>query len=279
MRKPSLFGWRWRCLCVLLALTGSAGDAPASSLPPGFTELNIARPDERPWQDAAGIAFARDGRMFVWERAGRVWSVGAATKSVQPLIDLSDEVDTSGTLGLAGFALDPEFEQNGYVYLFYALAPQYLAQHATSGPTTARLVRYQLNENGLNQASRRVLLGETLPDGSVASSCVVTDAGQGPGGLAFGNDGTLLAACGDGAGSRSLDGGSDPSTQYKEALAAGLMKPSENVGAFRAQMVDSLSGKILRLDAATGEGVPSNPFYDADRAALRALAHLAPGLA
>src|SRR5579862_1954138 len=129
MRKPSLFGWRSRCLCVLLALMGAAGDASASSLPPGFTELNIARPDERPWQDAAGIAFAGDGRMFVWERAGRVWIVGASKKSVQPLIDLSDEVDTSGTLGLAGFALDPKFDQKGYVYLFYALAPQYLAQH------------------------------------------------------------------------------------------------------------------------------------------------------
>src|SRR5581483_11876553 len=32
--------------------------------------------------------------------------------------------------------------------------------------------------------------------------------------------------------------------------------------AFRAQLVDSLSGKILRLDAQTGEGLPSNPFYD-----------------
>ena len=31
----------------------------------------------------------------------------------------------------------------------------------------------------------------------------------------------------------------------------------------RSQLVDSFSGKILRLDPATGEGIPSNPFYDA----------------
>ena len=39
-------------------------------------------------------------------------------------------------------------------------------------------------------------------------------------------------------------------------------QPAENVGAFRAQLVDSLSGKILRIDPATGNGLPSNPFYD-----------------
>jgi glucose/arabinose dehydrogenase len=34
------------------------------------------------------------------------------------------------------------------------------------------------------------------------------------------------------------------------------------VGAYRAQLVGSHAGKLLRLDPITGNGVPSNPFYD-----------------
>src|SRR5262249_13657816 len=58
------------------------------------------------------------------------------------------------------------------------------------------------------------------------------------------------------------DSGSNSGTQYRQALASRLMTAAENVGAFRAQLVDSLSGKILRLDPATGNGVPGNPFYE-----------------
>src|SRR5206468_8916652 len=60
----------------------------------------------------------------------------------------------------------------------------------------------------------------------------------------------------------NADLGSDPGTYYAQALADGILKSFENVGAWRAQEVDSLSGKILRIDPNTGNGVPSNPFYD-----------------
>jgi len=228
--------------------------------------------------------------MAVRKRPVLLWLAAGAATGAEALIDLSDEVSTIGSLGLTGFALDPQFAHNGYLYLFYAVDPQHLAncdapasgaascratyragQHASSGATIGRLVRYQLvrpagaqdfrGATTVNYASRRILLGET-PGGAVPTGCVVTDSAHGSGGLAFGSDGTLLVGCGDGASVSSEDSGSDPSTQYQQALAAGLMTPAENVGAFRAQLVDSLSGKILRLDAATGNGVPSNPFYD-----------------
>ena len=47
------------------------------------------------------------------------------------------------------------------------------------------------------------------------------------------------------------------------ALNEGILKPHENVGAFRAQTVDSHCGKILRLNPINGDGLPSNPFFDA----------------
>jgi regulation of enolase protein 1 (concanavalin A-like superfamily) len=274
-----------------LLLVATSLVAGASSLPARFTDTSVKRPDGRSWDGVAGVAFADDGRMFVWERSGRVWLLANMATRDEPLIDLTDEVSTIGTLGLTGLALDPQFARNGYLYLFYAVEPQHLAncatpasgaalcratyragEHAASGATLGRLVRYQLvrpagaqdfrSATTVNHASRRVLLGETPVGGEVQSGCVVTDGAHGPGALAFGSDGTLLAACGDGAGATAEDSGSDPSTQYRQAVAARLMTPAENVGAFRAQLVDSLSGKILRLDAATGDGVLSNPFYD-----------------
>ncbi|MGC1728223.1 MAG: PQQ-dependent sugar dehydrogenase, partial [Steroidobacteraceae bacterium] len=280
------------CLWVLalIVLIAAGHTARASSVPAGFADVPVNRPDGRPWDSAAGVTFSDGGRMFVWERTGRVWLYTDAPAGSKPLIDLSDEVSTIGSLGLTGFALDPHFAWNGYVYLFYAVEPEHLAncdaprsgaavcrapyragQHASSGATIGRLVRYQVvrpageqdfrSADTVNYASRRVLLGET-PGGGTATGCVVTDTAHGPGGLAFGSDGTLLAGCGDGASVSDEDSGSDPTTQYQEALVAGLMMPAENVGAFRAQLVDSLSGKILRVNAASGDGVPNNPFYD-----------------
>src|ERR1700689_2385898 len=215
-------------LLGLVLLAASNHSAHASSLPAGFSDASVSRPDGLAWDGAAGVAFANDGRMFVWERAGRVWlAAGAAARSA-PLIDLSDEVSSIGSLGLTGFALDPQFTQNGYLYLFYAVDPDQLAncaspatgsvvcratyrsgRHASSGATIGRLVRYQLvrpagaqdfsTASTVNAASRRVLLGETPAAGGAPAGCVVTDTAQGPGGIAFGNDGTLLVGCGDGA--------------------------------------------------------------------------------
>ncbi|HQV01499.1 MAG TPA: PKD domain-containing protein, partial [Bacteroidia bacterium] len=39
--------------------------------------------------------------------------------------------------------------------------------------------------------------------------------------------------------------------------------PATNVGAFRAQSLQSYNGKVLRIDPMTGYGVPSNPYYNA----------------
>ena len=79
----------------------------------------------------------------------------------------------------------------------------------------------------------------------------------------FGTDGTLLLSLGDGASYSSTDVGSASETYWQQALADGIIRPAENVGAFRSQMVNSFNGKILRLDPATGNGLPSNPFWNA----------------
>ena len=282
---------KWPALLWILLSSLWLTGAVAASLPAGFAEVAIARPDGRAWAEAMGLAFDGDGRLFVYERAGRVWLIDPAQPVNRPIVDLSAEVSLIGSLGLTGFALDPDFARNGYVYLHYTVDRAHLLNcdspaagpaqcrssfrpgvHAPFGATLGRLVRYQMarpagaadfrSASRIDLASRRVLLGESTLEGDKHTGCVVTDTGHGPGALAFGSDGSLFAACGDGASVAGEDAGSDADTAYAEALALGLMTAKENVGAFRAQLVDSLSGKILRLDPASGDGIASNPFFE-----------------
>jgi len=84
-----------------------------ASLPTGFSEQAIGGT----WNEAVGLLFEDDGRMYVWERAGRVWIVENGVKSSSPLIDIHEEAGGWRDFGLLGFALDPNFRANGYIYL------------------------------------------------------------------------------------------------------------------------------------------------------------------
>ncbi|MGP8112464.1 MAG: hypothetical protein ACLQFT_08525, partial [Steroidobacteraceae bacterium] len=73
MRLTSTDVRTWLSVLGFLLLAASSHTARASSLPAGFADASVSRPDGQPWDGAAGVAFADDGRMFVWERTGRVW--------------------------------------------------------------------------------------------------------------------------------------------------------------------------------------------------------------
>lgn len=273
------------CLALIAALSAAVCWAQS---PPDFVETDVARPDGDPWSEAVGLAFSESGRLFVWERGGVVWIVDEQNPVAAPFLDIHDEVGAWDDHGMLGFALDPEFESTGHVYLFYVVDAHHLANCTESasgtgaaqcgpgydaeandyfGATIGRLTRYTAllpagesdyrNARSFDPQSRKVLIGETI-----ASGLVITHASHGIGSVVFGTDGTLLLSTGDG-GRPDGDAGNDPQSNFQQALDAGIMRPEENVGAYRAQLVDSLSGKILRIDAETGDGVPSNPFYDA----------------
>ncbi|MCA8830221.1 PKD domain-containing protein [Hymenobacter pini] len=258
---------RYRILCLLLLSLLGPLALPAQTPPSGFSSTLVS--DQ--WNEAVGLTFTASGsHMFVWERPGKVWTVQNGQRRL--LLDISEEVGAWHDHGLLGFALHPQFETNGYFYLFYLVDRHYLLSYGTAAynpatndyfsATIGRLTRYTATLSGgvytVNPASRKVLLGATKTTG-VAS----TERSHVTGSLVFGTDGTLLVATGDGANGADADFGSNPGTYYTQALADGIITDKENVGAFRAQMVDCLNGKILRLDPETGAGVPSNPFYNA----------------
>lgn len=218
------------------------------------------------------FAFSRANRIYVAEQRGTVRIVDNGVLSPQALLDLTEEVGAWEDHGLLGMALDPAFASNGFVYLAYVVDRHHLFHYGAPdywptgdeyyAATIVRVTRFTADAatdfTTIVPGSRVVLLGETAATGPV-----VTSTTHGACGLTFGRDGTLLVAVGDGADFNTIDVGNPPTVWAAQALADGMLTPATNVGAFRAQQIDSLNGKILRLDPATGDGVPSNPFFDA----------------
>ena len=68
-----------------------------------------------PW----AMAFAPDGRLFVTERPGRVRVIDGTGLRAQPVINMTSVVAATGEGGLCGIAVDPDFLNNGYLYVYH----------------------------------------------------------------------------------------------------------------------------------------------------------------
>jgi glucose/arabinose dehydrogenase len=152
-----------------LAATG----ATAATLPPGFSETRIVSG----LVNATAMAFTPDGRLLVCEQEGRLRVVKGGRLLARPF--LSVPVDASGERGLLGVAVDPDFADNGFVYVYYT---------ATTPTTHNRVSRFT--------AKGDVGAGETV----ILELNDLTGATNHNGGaLHFGPDGMLYVAVGDNA--------------------------------------------------------------------------------
>ena len=239
-------------LVGLVALAAVAARGPAAqTLPSGFY---LEDATGATFNQPVAAAFAPDGRMFVVEKRGMVWVVVDGVRQAEPWIDLRAEVLNSHDRGLLGIAVDPAFAANRRVYLSYTVDHEATTDQRRTD-AYARVIRVDGRADDPNRAdpsTRRVLLGETFATG--IPSCYLSHT---IGSLAVGSDGTLLVSTGDGAHYGRVDDGGE----YPGCFGPGRLPASEDIGSFRSQRLESLAGKILRIDAETGLGLASNPFY------------------
>ncbi|MFM2145843.1 MAG: hypothetical protein RL732_679, partial [Bacteroidota bacterium] len=259
-------------LCLVTQLSFSA--LYGQTLPTGFTSSVVSSG----WVEPMGIAFTKSGtQMYVWEKAGKVYVSNYDSisknynKQSTPVLDISQEVGNWSDYGMMGLALDPDYDTNGYIYLLYVVDRHHLLYFGTPNysstadeywnATIGRVTKYKIVKNGQGQfladaTTRKILLGERKSNG-----IPLLYNSHGLGSLVFADDKTLLISAGDAASYAMDDLGPNADSYYAQALTDSIIRPNENVGAFRAQMVNSYNGKILRIDKETGDGISSNPFY------------------
>ncbi len=260
--------WPWLCravrqVAILAAVLGATTLAlpragHAATLPPGF----VLDPVPFVFDVPTAIAFLPDGRLLVAEKGGIVYLVDGVTR--HPLWVHEAEVLNTDDRGLLAIAVDPHFDTNRFVYFLYTVDPDSNGIELDNyNDAFGRLVRYQVTAYGptvVDESTRKVLIGRNWREGFASGSGSHTIAD-----LEWGRDGTLFVSAGEGAHFTQPDaGGLDPGLFGPERT-----DPLEDIGAFRAQDLNSLDGKVLRVDPATGMGLASNPYFDGDPSSHR----------
>ncbi|HEX8637382.1 MAG TPA: PQQ-dependent sugar dehydrogenase, partial [Pyrinomonadaceae bacterium] len=174
------------------------------------------------------VTSARDGsgRLFVVEQGGsiKVAQPGAATTT--EFLNISSKISAGGERGLLGLAFHPQYSQNRRFFVYYTRAGDFAIQ----------IAEYQASASNPNVANTTEKVIITIPHPNFSN--------HNGGTIAFGADGYLYAAPGDGGSAND---------------------PNNN-----AQNVDVLLGKMLRIDINVPAGStqtylipPDNPFAGA----------------
>ena len=188
------------------------------------------------FSSALDLQNAGDGtnRIFVVERNGRikVFANEQSVSSTKTFLDITDRVTPGSETGLLGLVFHPNYESNGYFYVNYT-APNPVLHTVIS--------KFQVsftNPDSADVYSELILLTYNQPYSNHNGGCV-----------AFGPDGYLYIAAGDGG------SGGDPDNN--------------------AQNITTLLGKIIRIDVDNPQspnnyGIPAdNPFIDSTNVNVR----------
>ena len=203
----------------------TAGNSGTATIAYSAAALKLALSDVA---NVPGAVFAAtppgDARLFIVERAGRIRILQGGAVLPTPFLDISSRVSAQGEGGLLSIAFHPQYATNGQLFLYYTdLSNNIVIERHRVSAANANLA-----EAGAGLASIRI--PHPTHDNHFGGT------------VAFGPDGMLYLATGDGG------GGGDPLGNAKNPA--------------------SLLGKMLRLDVSASSvaqpyAIPSgNPYIN-----------------
>lgn len=155
-----------------------------------------------------------DPRLFIVERGGRIRVQSGGSLLPVPFLDLSALTRTDGERGLLGLAFHPDYTRNGRFFVHYS--------DVQEGDTRLAEYRASADLNRAEAASGRLLLTVEQP----ASN-------HNGGTVAFGPDGYLYLALGDGGGSGDkFNNAQNPATLLGSLLRLDVDRPGEGGRAY-----------------------------------------------
>jgi glucose/arabinose dehydrogenase len=158
---------------LLLFVCVTCVSSSAASLPPGFSETQIASGLSSP----TAMEFAPDGRLFVCRQGGQLRVIKNGSLLATPFLTLT--VDSNGERGLLGVTFDPNFATNNFVYVYYTVP---------GSPAHNRVSRFTANGDVAVAGSELVLVDLDNLSGA---------GNHNGGGIHFGPDGKLYIAVGE----------------------------------------------------------------------------------
>ena len=168
------------------AVDGAGNVSPQSTAVTATTPATTPQPTQREdvtltnaLTNPTAIGLAPDGRIFVAEQGGGLRVVKDGVLLPTPFLTLS--VTSTNERGLLGVTFDPNFEQNGWVYVYYT----------SSSPVVNRVSRFTASASNPDVAEpgSEVFVFDNIPSKT---------GWHNGGAIHFGGDGRLYVAVGEG---------------------------------------------------------------------------------
>ena len=188
--------------------TTSTAPSTSTQIPLDETTLEAIPVADSFEQPVLALSPAGDERLYVVDQPGRIWVVDLESESVGLFVDLTSDVVFGGERGLLGLAFHPDFAANGRLFVNYT---------GNSGQT--RIVELSSPDGGVSAdaATQQVLLEIEQPARN-----------HNGGMIAFGPDGLLWIATGDGGGADDrFNQGQRPDTLLAALLRIDVSSPGE----------------------------------------------------
>jgi glucose/arabinose dehydrogenase len=219
---------------------------------------------------STAMAFATPDRAYLALKVGIIRVVDKGKLLTTPFIDLQSITNKQTDRGLLGIAVDPSFPAKPFIYISYVFDPPGAVADSAE-PRVIQIARLTADASkdytvalpdslevivgknstlanmappvppgDLNIPERASCMTGLNMDGTPIEDCIACDSTSHTAGtLIFGPNRILFASLGDGA-------------DYSGPNRVGL----------RTQNLDSLSGRVLRINPDTGEGLADNPWFD-----------------